>query len=281
MVTDWQEALEAEALPLNPNQGDQLAAAARVAARCARDRRDLWLLLDVLGLHTDADTLTTLLPLLSHSQATAMVGDTVPTEAPNAFTSTAAPMLKDGDKLESVRTTPGLSEEELVEALKHTDPDSAATDLSQALGSEPGSYTGRGDAVRPAPVLQVEALLTWGEQHDTKDVQALAAQARTALAELTQRRETENAIADAEVKVGQLESQLARAREALRTAKNSKPATPAALSNRRTKEQLAAIRTWARANGHQVADDGLPAQVVLDAFDSAQVRISAPRATAL
>ncbi|WP_137970548.1 Lsr2 family DNA-binding protein [Streptomyces antimycoticus] len=28
------------------------------------------------------------------------------------------------------------------------------------------------------------------------------------------------------------------------------------------------MRTWARANGHQVADRGTPAKVVLDAYDA-------------
>ncbi|WP_421106743.1 Lsr2 family DNA-binding protein [Streptomyces sp. NEAU-S77] len=47
------------------------------------------------------------------------------------------------------------------------------------------------------------------------------------------------------------------------------PAAPAPIAKRRTKEELAAIRTWARANGHQVADRGLPARAVLDAYDAA------------
>ncbi|OUC77450.1 hypothetical protein CA983_43815, partial [Streptomyces swartbergensis] len=34
-------------------------------------------------------------------------------------------------------------------------------------------------------------------------------------------------------------------------------------------EELAAIRTWARANGYQVADRGTPAKAVLDAYDAA------------
>ncbi|WP_239084798.1 hypothetical protein [Streptomyces halstedii] len=64
MFTDWTEALEAESLPLDPNPAQQLAAAARVTARSSRDKDDLGLLLDVLGLPTDTDTLTALLPLI-------------------------------------------------------------------------------------------------------------------------------------------------------------------------------------------------------------------------
>lgn len=64
MFTDSTEALEAEALPLDPNPAQQLAAAARVTARSSRDKDDLGLLLDVLGLPTNPDTLTALLPLI-------------------------------------------------------------------------------------------------------------------------------------------------------------------------------------------------------------------------
>lgn len=62
MFTDWSQALEAESLPLNPNAARQLAAAARVTARSSHDKDDLGLLLDVLGLPADPDTLTALLP---------------------------------------------------------------------------------------------------------------------------------------------------------------------------------------------------------------------------
>ncbi|MFJ4966734.1 histone-like nucleoid-structuring protein Lsr2 [Streptomyces sp. NPDC088729] len=64
MFTDWAEALEAESLPLDLTSAQQLAAAARVTARSSRDKHDMTLLLDVLGLPTDPDTLTALLPLI-------------------------------------------------------------------------------------------------------------------------------------------------------------------------------------------------------------------------
>jgi hypothetical protein len=38
----------------------------------------------------------------------------------------------------------------------------------------------------------------------------------------------------------------------------------------RTPEQLAAVRAWARANGHKVADKGMVAKKILDAYDAAQ-----------
>ncbi|MEU9663520.1 WhiB family transcriptional regulator [Streptomyces chartreusis] len=37
----------------------------------------------------------------------------------------------------------------------------------------------------------------------------------------------------------------------------------------RTKEELAAVRTWARGNGHQVADVGMIRRAVLEAYDAA------------
>jgi hypothetical protein len=53
-------------------------------------------------------------------------------------------------------------------------------------------------------------------------------------------------------------------------AQDATPLAPApAATGKRSKEELAAIRTWARANGHQVADKGNPAKTVLDAYDAA------------
>ncbi|MGP4004471.1 Lsr2 family DNA-binding protein [Streptomyces sp. 8N706] len=284
MFNDWQQALEAESLALNPSPEQELAAASRVTARNARDKEDLSELLGALGVPTDEGTVTALLPLLP-APDTATTGDTMPTEAPNAYTAVAASMLSNGAAPEHVRSTLGLSEDQLADALRHVGPPpaaapaadaaSAATDVSQAADHGPGSEADTGDADRPAADPGIEALLTWGEQHNTKGVQALAARARTALAELANRRESEHAVADAEARVGKLESELARARQALREAKSGKPAAPvpaapAPAARRRTKEELAAIRTWARANGHQVADRGLPARAVLDAYAAAQ-----------
>ncbi|MEV4453966.1 histone-like nucleoid-structuring protein Lsr2 [Streptomyces mirabilis] len=48
--------------------------------------------------------------------------------------------------------------------------------------------------------------------------------------------------------------------------------TCAGPGGKRSSEELAAIRTWARANGHQVADRGTPAKAVLDAYDAARGR---------
>src|SRR5882757_8751932 len=75
MFNDWQKALAAEDLPLNASPADQLAATARITARHARDKDDLALLLDAIGLPTDEDTVTALLPHLPTRADTATTGD--------------------------------------------------------------------------------------------------------------------------------------------------------------------------------------------------------------
>ncbi|MEI7029646.1 Lsr2 dimerization domain-containing protein [Streptomyces pratensis] len=80
MFTDWSEALEAESLPRNPNAARQLAAAARVTARSSHDKDDLGLLLDVLGLPTDPDTITALLPLIPETGGEPAMTTTAATE---------------------------------------------------------------------------------------------------------------------------------------------------------------------------------------------------------
>lgn len=61
-----------------------------------------------------------------------------------------------------------------------------------------------------------------------------------------------------------------RATTAVQDATPLAPApAPAAQTGKRSKEELAAIRAWARANGYQVADRGTPAKAVLDAYDAA------------
>ncbi|MFK8905881.1 histone-like nucleoid-structuring protein Lsr2 [Streptomyces sp. YS-3] len=41
------------------------------------------------------------------------------------------------------------------------------------------------------------------------------------------------------------------------------------LGSGRTREELAAIRTWAREHGHQVADHGMVPKRILEAYDAA------------
>ncbi len=220
----------------------------------------------------------------------------------NAFTATAISMLDNGDSPEHVREVLGLSKAELAAAVQQAEDltqntASPETDDGQTHGPsapEPDST----EAGHPLSETGIEALLDWGEQHPAKGVQALAAKARTALAELAARRETEQAVADAEDRVIRLERQLARAKAQLKEAKTGKPTAdtlppaadtfpkdaasgnPPACSQppggKRSKEELAAIRTWARANGYEVADRGTPAQKVIDAYYADQtVRVGA------
>ncbi|MGW7649554.1 Lsr2 family DNA-binding protein [Streptomyces bobili] len=265
MFTDMKEALEAEALELTPLGSGQSAAASLVVAHQARDKEDLADLLGALGLPCGEDDLVCLLPHLN-APDTPTTGDLMPA---NAFTAAAASMLKNGDSPAHVRETLGLSESELAEALQHTDQDAptpdAGTDAPQTDG--PASDD-------PVDTDGIEALLSWAKDHPAAVIRNKAARIRSDLSELTARRETDDAQREAEERVAKLKAELEQAQETLRTVKaGGRPAAlavaPAPTGIKRSKEQLAAIRTWARANGHQVADTGNPAKAALDAYDAA------------
>ncbi|MET9847913.1 Lsr2 family DNA-binding protein [Streptomyces ossamyceticus] len=282
MTTDWQQALAAESRAPRPSPLEELAAAARVTARNAGDKHDLAELLDAIGAPSDADTLTTLLP---HLPDTPSGDDLMTTQAPtaNAYAAAAVDMLTRGDNPDQVRDTLGLSDAEFAEAIEHAKIAKAVqsaglhtsdTDTQTAAATNGTDFPtpDAPDTVTATPETGIEALLVWGEQHTAKGVQALAAKARTVLAELAVRRDTEQAVAEAEGRVDRLERELARAKEALREAKSGKPAPTAAApapSGKFSREQLAAIRTWARANGYEVADRGNPARKILDAYFAA------------
>ncbi|MFI5905460.1 histone-like nucleoid-structuring protein Lsr2 [Streptomyces cyaneofuscatus] len=218
MFTDWSEALEAESLPLNPNAAQQLAAAARVTARSSHDKDDLGLLLDVLGLTTDPDTLTALLPLIPET------GD-----APTMTTTPATEAI-------DVPVTP----------LTFSNP--------------------------------VQELLDWATAHPATAVRNRANRITADLAELTERRDTEAAQREAEEKVARAKAELERAQEELRTVKANTRTTATSTAphaartgsgSGRTREELAAIRSWARENGHQVADQGMVPKRIQEAYDAA------------
>lgn len=122
-----------------------------------------------------------------------------------------------------------------------------------------------GEHARTALRELIDALV-WGEQHDTKKARALAARARRALTELVQLRHGERAVAQAREEVAGLKKQLADAEAKLRTARTGRttaPATAAATDGAGSKEERAAIRAWARAQGHGVADrSSLPGHLV-------------------
>ncbi|WP_217208903.1 histone-like nucleoid-structuring protein Lsr2 [Streptomyces sp. AC550_RSS872] len=280
MFTDWQEALDAEGLPLNPTTTEQEAAAARVTARKARSKEDLVLLLDALGLPGDDDTLTTLLPLLpDHAGETGMTERTL-----NATEATALSMYYDGTDTAAIADATGLSEDEITALAEANDPprtpaaadadDTAAVDANEDADSDPGD--------------SVEQLLAWAEAHPTAGIRGMAARVRGDLAELAARRAVDDAQRKAEQRVATLQAELEKTQEELRAVMaGTHPANATAtvaptpirpgLGSGRTKEELADIRTWARANGYRVADKGMVAKKILDAYDAAQ---SAPAAKA-
>ncbi|GHF33823.1 Lsr2 family DNA-binding protein [Streptomyces fumanus] len=102
------------------------------------------------------------------------------------------------------------------------------------------------------------------------------------MAELTALRAADDAQREAEQRVAQLTAELEKAKEDLRAVTagaHPSPAVAAAaapapvrpgLGSGRTRQELAAIRTWARAHGYRVADAGMIRKAVLKAYDAAQ-----------
>ncbi|MFB8247372.1 histone-like nucleoid-structuring protein Lsr2 [Streptomyces sp. NPDC055952] len=288
MFTDLEEALAAEALDLTPLGSEQSAAASLVVAHHARDKDDLADLLDALGLPCAEDDLVRLLPHLASPDTP--TGDSMTV---NAFTATAASMLANGDSPEHVRSTLGLSQSELAEALKHADlpattvPAPGTDDSSSTLEAAAQAFDGT------AGSFGIEALLAWAENHPAAGIRTRAARVRAGLTELTERRAADAAQQEAEQRVAKAKAELEAAQAQLRAVKaGGRAATavqdatplaptpaPAAPAGKRSKEELAAIRTWARANGHQVADRGTPAKAVLDAYDAAHPTTSLAEAS--
>ncbi|WP_377271878.1 histone-like nucleoid-structuring protein Lsr2 [Peterkaempfera sp. SMS 1(5)a] len=133
-------------------------------------------------------------------------------------------------------------------------------------------------ASRPKPEQakpnSAEALIAWGMQHPSARMNRLAGQARTALADLQQSQRKEAAVSTAEEHVQKLKRQLAEAEKALRVAKGTNGASsPAAkatpVADRPARDELDTIRTWARENGHEVADRGRIPRNVVDAYRAA------------
>ncbi|MFI5689451.1 hypothetical protein [Streptomyces sp. NPDC051636] len=127
----------------------------------------------------------------------------------------------------------------------------------------------------------IEALLVWAGNHTTAAILNRAARVRSDFTELTERRATDAAQREAEERVAKAKAELEAAQAQLRQVKAGGRASsedqtvttalvPAqAPGGKRSKEELAAVRRWARANGYQVADRGNPAKAVMDAYDAA------------
>lgn len=259
--------IAAESLPLAHVPADQAAAAARTVARRAHDKEDLVLLLDLLGLPAGEDDITQLLLLLpdptNHPHPTQQ-GDTTTMSKLNAHQVMAIAMHRDGDNTEKISQATGLTPDDVTALLAEQGETGQSSDDAPTLSL-------------PVPAADVEDLLAWAEAHHTKSVKNRAARVRDDLGRLHDQRATERAVAAAEADVEKLEAELARAKEALRQAKNGtrtpaetgdKPDLQAALA-RPSREELRQIREWARANGHQVADRGLPSRTVLEAYRAA------------
>ncbi|WP_331738003.1 Lsr2 family protein (plasmid) [Streptomyces sp. NBC_00637] len=270
MFTDWTEALEAESLPLDPNPAQQLAAAARVTARSSRDKDDMALLLDVLGLPTDTDTVTALLPLIPETGDAPTMTNTPAAPALSAHEAMAISMHNNGDSEQAIREATGLSESELSDLIADR-----VLGLPRAAADAPAIDV----PVVALPVSNaVQELLDWAAAHPAAGVRSRANRITADLSELSERRDSEAAQREAEEKVAKAKADLEKAQEELRTVKAGTRTTTAAaaptpiragLGSGRSREELAAIRTWARANGHQVADAGMVPKRVLEAYDAA------------
>ncbi|MER7056742.1 histone-like nucleoid-structuring protein Lsr2 [Streptomyces sp. NPDC000351] len=271
MFTDWTEALEAESLPLDPNPAQQLAAAARVTARSSRDKDDMALLLDVLGLPTDTDTLTALLPLIPETGDAPTMTNTPAAPALSAHEAMAISMHNNGDSEQAIREATGLSETELSDLI---------ADRVLGLPRAAADASAIDVPVVALPVSnEIQELLDWVAAHPAASVRSRAARITADLSDLTERRDSEAAQREAEEKVAKARAELEKAQEELRTVKAGTRSTTAAataptpiragLGSGRSREELAAIRTWARANGHQVADAGMVRKAVLEAYDAA------------
>ncbi len=211
MFTDWTEALEAEALPLDPNPAQQLAAAARVTARSSRDKDDMTLLLDVLGLPTDTDTLTALLPLIPETGDAPTMTNTPAAPALSAHEAMAISMHNNGNSEQAIREATGLSETELSDLIANQVPG-----LPRPAADAPAIDV---PVVPLAVSNEIQELLAWAAAHPAASVRSRAARITADLSELTDRRDSEAAQREAEAKVAKARAELEKAQEELRAAK--------------------------------------------------------------
>ncbi|MDV5143231.1 hypothetical protein R1T08_02625 [Streptomyces sp. SBC-4] len=277
MFDDFTESAKAAALALNANTDDEQGAAARTVARRAHDKDDLAQLLNVLGLPADPDTLTDLFPLLPETGDVPMT--TNPTTAGStrsAHEAVALSMHAAGASEESIREATGLSEAELSDL------------IADKILNLPRTHV----LVTPAidvPVVplpgsdSLQKLIEWAAAHPAASVRKRAARITADLAELSERREGEAVQREAEARVAKARAELEQAEQDLKAVKavkaGARPTTTAAIitptpirtgtSGTYSRDELAAIRNWARASGHQVADRGLPSRTVLDAYAAA------------
>ncbi|MFI0915474.1 Lsr2 family DNA-binding protein [Streptomyces abikoensis] len=269
MFADFSKPLTAELIALQPSTLAQETAAARAVARQAQDKDDLLRLLEVLGLPTDENTTAPLLPYLP---TTDPIGGKPAMQETNAYEAVALSMHEAGDSADKITQATGLDEEELAALIERTHRPTA-TLSTPAQSQQPGT----------TPPIGIENLLAWAEHHTAASIRNRAARIRADITELRSRHASEQVTREAEERVARAKAELEAAMADLRTVKASgRTSTAESVTEptpmlRRSKEQLAAIRTWARANGHTVADQGMIPKKIVAAYDAAH---RAPQALA-
>ncbi|MEU1128372.1 hypothetical protein ABZ383_00650 [Streptomyces sp. NPDC005900] len=177
----------------------------------------------------------------------------------SAHEAMAISMHNNGDTEQVIREATGLSESELSDLIADR-----VLGLPRAAADAPAAIDVPVVALSVSNALQ--ELIEWAAAHRAAGVRSRAARITADLSELSERRNSEAAQREAEEKVAKAKAELEKAQEELRTVKAGTCTTTAAaaptpiragLGNGRTREELAAIRTWARASGHQVADAGI------------------------
>lgn len=270
MFTELTVGARAGALAVNPSSAPERAAAARTVARNARDTTDLALLLDVLGLPATTH------PLPETGEPAIM---TTTTGTLSAHQSVALSMHADGASEQAIRETTGLTE----------------TELSDLIADKVLELPRAGVSVTPVidvPVIplpgpdSLQKLIEWAAAHPAASVRKSAARITAALTELSARRDSEAAQREAEARVAKAREALEQAEQELRAVKtgtrNPATALPTPIrtgtSGAYSRDELTSIRTWARENGHQVADRGLPSKTVLDKYAAAHPTAPARKA---
>ncbi|GAB2606885.1 hypothetical protein GCM10027168_44670 [Streptomyces capparidis] len=258
MFTDWS---------LTPSTSEQLVAAAHTTLAHARSFRELGQLLATLALPIPEE-LTEILTEKLTARDPAMRKLT-------AEQAMALTMHNSGTPADEITAVTGVSEDDLT-ALLAAAQDPTGTDTDPA---DP--------AADPAPQQSaddLERLLAWADRHSAAAIRNRAARIRADLAELTERRALDAAQREAEQRVAQARAELEAAQAHLRRVKGGQPAaaaaTPAAAAtlaavaqpaalHRRSREDLARIRAWARRNGHTVSDRGQIPRHIQAAYDAA------------
>ncbi|MER6916089.1 histone-like nucleoid-structuring protein Lsr2 [Streptomyces sp. NPDC000594] len=136
------------------------------------------------------------------------------------------------------------------------------------------SDTAEGDTMSTPETEPTEQLLAWADDHPAATIRARAARVRDGISALRERRASDETQRAAEERVAKARAELNQAQRELKAVRNRAGAAGAGAeaepvlvaSGRRDR---AAIRTWARANGHEVADRGVIPQRVVDAYDDA------------